>query len=136
MQPEAAKSDFHCPDCGSSKVVSNWTPPSYSLHCAECGWAVATSRFPPIYEDTTIYRVFLVPKGSDTLRAIEAIKSNQGGTTFEAKQLLGKPEVFLLEGIAIKIFTKVENLKAQGLKIRVEPSFGYTRSDFMGMNPA
>jgi hypothetical protein len=100
MQPEAAEPDFRCPDCGSAKVVSSWTPPSYSLCCADCGWAVATSRFPPIYGDRTIYKVFLVPKNSDTLRAIEAIKSHQGWTAFEAKQLLGKPEVFLFEGIA------------------------------------
>jgi predicted RNA-binding Zn-ribbon protein involved in translation (DUF1610 family) len=65
MQPDTPQAEFVCPDCGSYEVASAWTPPSYSLHCAKCSWSVATTRFPPIFDDGANHKVFLVPSNGN-----------------------------------------------------------------------
>jgi hypothetical protein len=127
---------FACPACGSTRVETSWCPRSYSLRCAACGWAVATSRFPPIFDDPIVYRIFLVPGGSDRLRAVQAIKTNCGGTSVGVKQRLAEPRVYLFEGTAVRVFRRIENLKSDGFVLEIEPSFPYRSEDLRGMNLA
>jgi hypothetical protein len=65
---------------------------------------------------------------------VQAIKAFRGGTTPDARRLFAHAKVPLFEGTAVKIFTKIENLVGEGIKLQVEPQFNYTKSDLMGMN--
>jgi hypothetical protein len=133
MQSDTPPVSFMCPDCGSDEIESNWKPPAYSLKCAKCSWAVFTTRFPPIFGDATIYRVFLIPEGSNIVNSIRTIKQLYGETTPGARRLLTQPQIFLFEGKAVKLFGKIESLTVDGLKLQIEPPFKYTRTDLMGM---
>ncbi len=122
-----------CPKCRSSNVVSEWLPPSFSITCSDCKWSALTSRFPPIFEDQKIYKVFLVPRNSDPLHAITAIKTYKGATSTEAKKLAKANQVFLVQGYAIDIFRELKWLSEKKVKVRIEPEFNYTDADLMGM---
>jgi hypothetical protein len=89
-----------------------------------------------MFDDRTIYRIFLISDGSDILKSVQAIKTFRGGTTTEARQLLNQGRVFLLEGTAVTVFRKIESLTSEGLRLEVEPPFAYTKADLMGMNLA
>jgi hypothetical protein len=92
-----------------------------------------TTRFPPIFEDQHIYKVFMIPGRSSRLQVITSIKVYKGITSSEARMLANQNEVFLIQGKAIEIFAKVKGLRAKGIKVRIEPEFNYTDADLMGM---
>jgi hypothetical protein len=133
MKKKLKETDTKCPECGSSILDSEWLPPSFSIICRACGWSVVTSRFPPIFEDQQIYKVFLVPEHSDPLQVIIAIKTYQGVTSAEAKILANQNQAFLFQGQATDIFGKVKKLFAKDVKVRIEPEFKYTDADLMGI---
>ena len=133
MKTESKDTDTLCPECKSSDVDSEWLPPSFSITCRNCGWSVVTTRFPPIFEDQHIYKVFMIPGRSSRLQVITSIKVYKGITSSEARILANQNEVFLIQGKAIEIFAKVKGLRAKGIKVRIEPEFNYTDADLMGM---
>ncbi len=136
MQSAESEADFACPNCGSQDFVDDWKPPSYVINCAKCSWSVATTRFPPIFEDERVYRVYLVPEGSDTLRAINLIKMVLGKTTAEAKRLLQGGEVHLFDREAPRLVGYLQEWSSRGVNLRTDPPFPYTTDDLMGMQIA
>ncbi len=123
-----------CPECGKRNYDSVWKPPSYVLRCLDCGWAVATTIFPPIHEDPRVFKVYLIPDGSDQLQSVIQLKDSRHVTSIEAKDLLAEERLLLMEGQAMDVLLKIEELESKGIVVDTQPEFRYTRDDLMGMD--
>lgn len=135
MQNPESFEEGLCPQCGAV-LRSEWTPPNYVVLCSDCEWAIATSRFPPIFDDDQIYEVWLCMEATSALKAIVHIKRYLAVNTVEAMEIVRQGEsVFLFKGRATEIWSSIQEIqKVEG--IRIEPEFPYEEGDLMGMKLA
>ena len=128
--------DKSCYECGSTNLEEDWSkPPTLTVTCKQCGFNVVTSKFPKIFSDENIYKIYLIKTDNDSKETL-LIKREKQLSLIEAKELYEKESrVFLFEGKAIDVFNSVKNLEKE-YTILVEPKFNYTDKDLNGMKLA
>ncbi len=133
MNDTADNSEFVCPECGSKDFEETWQAPSYLISCVNCSWSVATTRFPDIYYDETVYELFIIPNNTRLFDEISIIKHYRGSNTAEARLQLKNEKVFILKDKALEIMKVIFTLNEKHIDYYISPDYNYTRDDLKGM---
>ncbi len=115
---------MNCPKCDGnlkSEVIGS----SEVLTCQDCGWSVATSYVDPIYEDATIYRLYIRDGNVLNKYVLAALSKALGCNYLEAKNVIEGGRSLLFEGDAVKIREKRDALDSGGVAYDIEPDFPY-----------
>lgn len=113
-----------CPKCGGnlkSEVIGS----SAIQTCQGCGWSVATSYVDPIYEDDTVYRLYIEDGNVSSRPVLTALSKVLGCNYLGAKKAVEGGRSLLFEGDAVKTREKRDALDSGGVVYAIEPYFPY-----------
>lgn len=113
-----------CPECGG-KAVSRVEGSSLVIECQECDWSIATSYIDPIYEDESIYAVFLREGNAVTKELLKIVSIATGGNFIAAKKAIGNPDGPISQGKAPEVKEVIASLSDAGALFEVVPPYPY-----------
>jgi hypothetical protein len=123
-----------CPRCGSDKAIERYDS-VVGFFCPDClTYAITTGPNPPIFDDETIYHVYMAGSpnpSTDQMRAFAHVT----GTNFliARARLIQNAEIEVFSGPATKVVGIQTRLSELNANFRIDPAFNWTEDDMHGL---
>jgi hypothetical protein len=114
-----------CEKCGSTQFESRWLGLCYEFRCVKCLWGAATTRFPPIKTDETIYRIIIVALGPYPKQSLVALNQRFDHGIQRTRELFTDGEREFFSGNASELLAETTWLRSQQIPFSIEPEFPY-----------
>ena len=117
-----------CERCGSA-METRREGFSLAYICNSCGWGVATTCFPPIFTDETVYRVFVTDGNIADTNHIRTVAAITGLNFLGARKLLLSQCPCIFSGKAPDVLKARNRLRKAGLATDTDPVFKWCDDD-------
>ena len=85
------------------------------MTCPKCGWGFVTTRFKPIYLDTTEYQIVLQPGNELKADVLRVVSSLANVNYIQTKKLIETAPVTIYKALARDIIEVIDKLNNQGI---------------------
>jgi hypothetical protein len=108
-------SETECRQQGYTQIIS----------CTKCNWSLATTNFPKIETDRTIYSLYISEADYKNTAHISAISKVFGMNYLESRRFLLQEEKPIYKGYAMEIMEIKNYFDSIGIKYNIIPTFNY-----------
>lgn len=130
MQTPAKADDTRCEKCGSCEFETRWQGLTYEFRCARCHWGAVTTQFPPIKQDTKIYKIVITSLGADPNRSLIVLNRRFGHGVAQTRAMFSAGERELFTGAAWDLWREARALRSEQVPFRIEPEFPYDLASY------
>ena len=112
-----------CPNCKST-IIEEKQDSSITYKCSQCDYSVTTSIINLMYEDMTLYKIFLIEGNKVNQNIIKTLKKYLNTTTSSLINIIKSNNNHLLhEGFAPDIKQIIQDLDNNRIKYEIKPFF-------------